>query len=92
MNISSNRAASGFLAIAYVVAAFLRRGGETAFMMALFTVFPLACIWFSEAMGGYIGPATIPITKRSPGQVICVLGWLLLLLPLFIVVFYALKS
>ena len=93
MNMNPNRAASALVAIAYVVAGILHDGAELAFKMVLFTIFPLACIWFGEAMGGYVGPTMlIGITKRSPGQFVCVLGWLLLLLPLSIVLLYALKS
>jgi len=49
----------------------------------LFVIFPLACIWFSDAMGGYTGLTTsMPITATSPGVIVCILGWLLLLMPL----------
>jgi len=51
-------------------------------MVLLFCLFPLACIWFGEAMGGYVGPAgMMGITEPTPGIIICILGWLLLLLP-----------
>ena len=74
LNMNANRMVSGLLAIVYVAAAVLHGDAELAFMMVLFTILPLACIWCGEAMGGYLGPATVPITKRSPGQVVCVLG------------------
>jgi len=53
----------------------------------LLVIFPLACIWFSEAMGGYTWPTTgIAITAPSPGLIVRILGWVVLLLPLIFVI------
>jgi len=87
-----NRSASGLIAVAYIVAAYVHAGAESAFKLACFTILPLACIWFADAMGDYMGPTMIPITGRSPGLMVCILGWLLLLLPIFVVILYALKG
>ena len=84
---------SGLVAVAYVVAAYVASGAESAFKIALCTILPLACIWFADAMGGYVGPTTmIAITNRSPGWAVCILGWVLLLLPLIIVIIDALAG
>ena len=93
MVMNRNRILSGLLAVAYVVAAYFASSAESAFKMALCTVLPLACIWFADAMGGFVGPTTmIAITGRSPGIVVCILGWVLLLLPLIIVIIDALTG
>ena len=83
---SWNRILSALLAVIYIVTAFALGGGGTSGKVVLFVIFPLACIWFSDAMGGYTGLTTSwPITATSPGVIVCILGWLLLLMPLIIV-------
>jgi len=87
---SWNRILSGLLAAVYIVVAFLGGGAKGAFTLALFVILPLGCIWFSNAMGGYIGPVWRgAITHPTPGLVVCIAGWLLLLLPAVIAVIYA---
>lgn len=45
-------------------------------------LFILACIWFEDEMGDYVGSFPKPvITQRSPGWMVKVGGWILLLLP-----------
>lgn len=45
-------------------------------------LFPLACIWFGEEMGDYVGSLPGPaITRTSPGWMVELGGWVLLLLP-----------
>jgi len=57
MTLSKNRALSGLLAVIYIVAAAFGGGAKAAFAVGMFVVLPLGCIWFSEPMGGYVGPA-----------------------------------
>lgn len=77
-----NRALSILVVAVYVVGGALGGGLRVAFVAAAFSILPLACIWLSEAMGGYVGPAWRgAITGPSPGLVVCIVGWLLLLLP-----------
>jgi hypothetical protein len=80
-----NRVISGLLAGIYLVLAYAHGGGEPTFKMGLCLILPLACIWFSDAMGGFTGPTTIiAITRVSPGVFVLILGWLILLLPVII--------
>ena len=59
----------------------------------IYAVLPLACIWFGEGMGDYIGSAPGPaINRRTPGWMIKIGGWLLLLLPAMIFLFSFLNS
>jgi hypothetical protein len=47
---------------------------------------PLACIWYGDEMGGYVGMLPGPaINRRTPGVFIKVGGWILLLFPLLII-------
>jgi hypothetical protein len=81
------RVTSLTVVIAYLITAYLGRGGEAAIKMGIFLILPLACIWFSTEMGGYTGvnfgvrPA---ITETTPGCFVALAGWLLLTLPLII--------
>jgi hypothetical protein len=85
MRMSWNRILSGLLAVAYVICALCGGGAEGAFRVAMFLVLPLACIWFSDAMGGYTGPTwRAAITAPTPGVFVCIAGWLLLLVPVII--------
>jgi hypothetical protein len=78
---------SGVIAAIYVLAALVTTSAEHAFLALLFVIFPLACIWFGDAMGGFTGPAgTIGITASSPGVVVRILGWVVLLLPVIFMV------
>lgn len=85
MTMNWNRLVSSLLAVSYIIAGYVSKGAETAFEAGLLVILPLGCIWFGEAMGGYIGPNWRGnITAASPGLIVCVLGWLLLLLPLIV--------
>jgi hypothetical protein len=45
---------SGLIALVYLVAAYLGSDAVTTFKLGIFLILPLSCIWFSDAMGGYI--------------------------------------
>jgi len=93
MRMSWNRTLSGLLAATYVAGALCGGGAEAAFRVVLFLVLPLACIWFSEAMGGYTGPTwRAAITAPTPGVFVCIAGWLLLLVPALVGVVYVFSS
>jgi hypothetical protein len=93
MTMSRNRLLSGVLAAIYIVIAFCFGGAEAGFKIGLFLILPLACIWFSEPMGGYTGPVWRGvITSPTPAIFVCIGGWLLLLLPLIIGVIYSFQK
>ena len=51
-------------------------------------LFPLACIWFGEEMGDYVGTLRGPaITQTTPEWMVKLGGWVLLLLPAIIYCF-----
>jgi hypothetical protein len=85
ITLNKNRIFSSLLALVYIVIGFLARGGEGGFIVFGFVILPLACIWFSDAMGGFTGIAgDIGITSSSAGLFVCIAGWILLLLPVLI--------
>jgi len=72
------------IAIAQVVVAAYLDGTPAAIWTTGFFLIPLACIWFSREMGDYRGIGLCwhhPITQPTPASVVCVLGWVLLILP-----------
>ena len=84
-----NRILSVLVAITYIVLAAIFSGGALAFKIGLFVILPLACIWFSDSMGGYTGFLPLgdyPITQQSPGILVRIMGWVVLLLPVVIAV------
>ena len=45
-------------------------------------LFPLACIWFGDDLGTYVGMLPGPgISKTTPGWMVRLGGWFLLLMP-----------
>ena len=84
-----SRLLSGIVALLYLGAAIFLGNSQIIFRMVVFLILPLACIWFSDTMGGYRGFLLFPrpaITKRTPGFFVALVGWMLLLTPLAIVI------
>jgi len=87
MTFNWNRILSGLLASGYVIGAFATGGGEAGFKVLAFVILPVACIWFSEPMGGFTGwSGNIWINAPSPRIFILIVGWVLLILPLLFIV------
>jgi hypothetical protein len=77
-----NRVASLVVAAGYLFLASLAKGPEGFLRCLLFLLLPLACIWFSEAMGKHVGPYWIfgpYITRPTPAGFLVIGGWLVLL-------------
>lgn len=92
-----NKLLSGLVAVIYIVLAAIHGGAEMAFRVVLFLILPLACIWFSDAMGRYTGTGSMlwsqfPITEESPGILVCILGWVVLLMPALVFLIVAASS
>lgn len=68
----------------YVIFAYLGGGGVLALKVLTFCLLPIFCIWWSEAMGGWTGArfGAPSITEESPGCIVHLLGWILLLAPI----------
>ena len=82
-----SRLLSGIVASVYLCAAIATGDARIILNMTICLIFPLACIWFSDAMGSYTGILSFPrpaITRRTPGFFIALAGWVLLLMPLIV--------
>jgi hypothetical protein len=88
MTLTWSRVLSGLIAVIYIIVATVAGGAEDGFKVFAFTILPIACIWFGDAMGGYTGPTGtgMPFTAPSPGVIVCIVGWLVLLLPVVLVI------
>ena len=80
------RLISAIIAIAYLTVAYFAADVESTIKVGLFLLLPLSCIWFSESMGGYTGTGMGrgAITSTSPGGIVAIGGWILLLFPAII--------
>lgn len=88
-----SRVLSSIVAMAYLVFAYFGGGWELTLRVGTFLILPLACIWFSEAMGSYtgIGFGRGAITSTTPGCVVAFGGWLVLFLPMIALAIMALS-
>lgn len=86
-NFLSSRALSLVVACVYlgITIYYAKPGGRIVtdlFLVGVALIFPLTCIWFGEEMGEFYGAAPGPaINRKSPGWMVALGGWLLLLLP-----------
>lgn len=79
-----SRVLSGTVAASYIGAIVAYGDEEAIWSMVLFLLLPLACIWFSDAMGSHTGfPAVSQpsVSRPSPGILVASTGWIVLLLP-----------
>ena len=84
---TKGKAASLVVCAGYLASATIAAGGEGFFRCLIFLILPMACIWFSEAMGsatGFVGGVIHPVTRTTPGPFVYFGGWMLLLLPVIV--------
>jgi hypothetical protein len=88
-----SRILSILIAILYLVYAYHAGGGELVLRVLGYLLLPMACIWFSEEMGSYtgVGFGRGAITQETPGCLVALVGWLLLLLPLILLMIMAIR-
>ena len=80
-----NRILSGVVAVTYLAGAYFGADSGTVFKLAAFLAMPLACIWYGDELGTYVGVIRgQAVTSETPGCLVRFGGWLLLLLPLII--------
>jgi hypothetical protein len=84
----NHRTVSLLVAGLYLAVAMLVGGLEAVLRTLMFLILPLACIWFSDTLGGGTGLTFGGgyITKPSPGFVVYFLGWVLLAMPVIAVI------
>jgi hypothetical protein len=73
------------LVVVCVYAIMVARAGEPADVIGLiWLLLPLACIWFGDLLGEHLTQsmfAPFHSMSRSPGCLVALMGWVLLLLP-----------
>lgn len=80
-----NRILSGILGLAYLCGAYFVGDAVTVLQFATGLIFPLACIWYGDELGSYVGVMRgQSITAQTPGCLVRFGGWVLMLLPLVI--------
>ncbi len=80
-----SRILSLVIAAAYVADFHLKWGLPLSFYYAVGQLLPLACIWYGDALAD-CRPAPVTVLRSSgaaitPGRIIALLGWFLLLTP-----------
>jgi hypothetical protein len=92
-SVLSSRTLSLLVAIAYLVIACLAAPSAAKLVASLLIIggallLPLACIWFADELGEYVGVLPGPsINRRSPAWMVKIAGWILLLLPVILFLF-----
>ena len=93
-----SRVISILIACCYIILAALVGSSGNWFLMIgfgrviWFIVLGLVCIWFGDLMGEDTGCVRgIPL-RQSPGSVIRFMGWILLLLPIFLFIYINLTN
>lgn len=83
------------ITIVYLIAALIYGGWELLLIAAIVLIMPVAMIWFGDEIGDYVGGfhriGKPYITKRSPGSLVSLFGWALLLAPIVIVILRLLR-
>jgi len=75
-----DRGLSAAVAFTYIGVAYFHGGGLVVAKVAVALLLPMACIWFSEAMGQYSGMIRLqPVTESTPAVFVWAAGWFLLL-------------
>lgn len=70
----------------------LKAAAGSALFLSICVLLPLACIWYGDEMGDYVGTLPGPaINKPTPGGLVKAGGWVLLLMPI-VVWFFLLKD
>ena len=65
----------------------------TLLKLMLYFLLPLACIWYGDEMGDYVGTLPGPAINRvTPGWMVKLGGWFLLFLPAILALFVLLYS
>jgi Zn-finger nucleic acid-binding protein len=90
--------AAVIISLLYLTAFSLLGGLEGFLRILMFLVLPLACIFFGEELGSLtgirfaLGFCRPVVTKSTPGFLVVLGGWIVLLLPLFVLICFAITG
>jgi hypothetical protein len=87
--LSAGRKISLIVSALYLAGALLARDVGVFAQTLAFLVLPMACIWYGDAVGSYVGGR---ITHASPGIVVTIGGWFLLALPIILALVSAISG
>jgi hypothetical protein len=76
---SLGRWLSLFVALFYIISAIISEGFVGLFIV-FFLVIPILCIWYGEEMG----VVSLRLTKTTPGLLVVIGGWAILLFPFWL--------
>ena len=94
-DLTPSRVVSALIALGYAAVIFLAAPPDSASEVVVmllkltgYLILPLACIWYGDEMGEYVGTFPGPaINRTTPGWMVKLGGWFLLLLPAIIALF-----
>ena len=78
---------AGIVSIAYIIIGYMLNGSETALKITFqFLPLPLILIWFGDTIGRVTGMIGLRpnIIKTSPGYIVKILGWAILMVPFWL--------
>ncbi|HOI56757.1 MAG TPA: hypothetical protein PLP01_16020 [Phycisphaerae bacterium] len=84
-----NRLLSALVAAAYIIAALADGAGPAALRLLAFLIPVVLLIWYSDELGGLMMHWNVQITSPSPGWMVRLFAWILLLMPAFVALMYA---
>jgi len=77
------------IAIVYLILALIFGGWQLFLIAIVALIWPVVMIWFGEAIGDYLGGfhriGRPYITKKSPGSLVSLFGWIFLLTPAILI-------
>lgn len=82
--VDRQRLVSGFIALAYLQAMWMREGWAGAAALLIPLAIPLGLIWFPGTISRSEGWGRRPMDRPTPPLAIRALGWVFLLVPLLI--------
>jgi len=87
-----SRVFSLIIACSYIILVFFMGDQGDCLRVFSFVIFPLACIWFGDELGGYKGFVRLIPVRQTPGCFIRFIGWFLLLLPIIVGIVYVISN
>ena len=86
MKLNRSRIISLAVAVAYIVISYFTGEKGVWFILETYLVLPLGCIWYGEELGSMAGLSLFGVDEPNDtlGIFIQALGWLLLIIPAFV--------
>jgi hypothetical protein len=89
---TKGRFISILIAGAWLWLGFKGAGGEGMLKVGMFLLLPMGCIWFGDELGSLDAPTSSGYLKASPGCLVALAGWLLLIVSFVVVMINLLRA